>query len=144
MTDSAAQIAEEIKMVTSSIKALIPCGVRRVWDTVLDVENYSWRSDLSKTEVISESRFIEYTKDGCKTTFTVTSTEPYSRWEFDIRNANIKGHWTGLFTPKGHDTEICFTEQVAVKNFFMKPFIKFYLRKQQALFVSDLKKALLR
>ena len=40
-------------------------------------------------------------------------------------------------------TEIDFTEQVTAKKIFMKPFIKSYLKKQQAQFVADLKKAVL-
>ena len=54
----------------------------------------------------------------------------------------MKGHWTGVFTPKGDKTEIEFTEEVTVKKIFFKPFVKGYLKKQQALFVSDLEKAL--
>ena len=38
-------------------------------------------------------------------------------------------------------TEIDFTEQVTAKKFFIKPFVKSYLKKQQAKFISDLKKA---
>lgn len=34
------------------------------------------------------------------TTFTVTVNEPYKRWEFDMENGNMKGHWTGVFTSK--------------------------------------------
>ena len=98
-------------MATSNIKALIPVELRKVWELVLDVENYAdWRSDLSKTEVISDMQFIEYTKDGYSTTFTVTLSEPYRRWEFDMENSNMKGHWIGVFTDKGNETEIDFTE----------------------------------
>ncbi len=51
-------------MATTNIKAVIPAELRKVWDFVLDIENYgNWRSDLSKTEVISDKQFIEYTKD---------------------------------------------------------------------------------
>lgn len=72
-------------MAVSNIKALIPGELQKVWDLVLDIENYgAWRSDLSKAEVISDKKFIEYTKDGYPTTFTVTLVEPYRRWEFDI------------------------------------------------------------
>ena len=75
-------------METSNIKALIPSELRQVWGFVLDIENYAaWRSDLSKTEVISDKQFIEYTKDGYPTTFTVTLVEPYRRWEFDMKTA---------------------------------------------------------
>ena len=129
-------------MTTSNIKALIPGELRKVWDFVLDIENYvAWRSDLSKTEVISDKQFIEYTKDGHPTTFTVTLVEPYRRWEFDMENNNMKGHWIGIFTDKGNGTQIDFTECVEVKKWLLKPFVKSYLRKQQAQFVADIRKA---
>ena len=130
-------------MATSNIKELIPSELCKVWELVLDIENYSvWRSDLSKTEIISDKKFIEYTKDGYSTTFTVTLVEPYRRWEFDMENSNMKGHWIGVFTDKGNETEIDFTECVEAKKWFMNPFVKLYLRKQQAQFVADIRKAL--
>ena len=126
-------------MATSNTKANIPCELHQVWDLVLDIENYAaWRSDLSKTEVISDKQFIEYTKDGYSTTFTVTLVEPYRRWEFDMENSNMKGHWIGIFTAKADETEIDFTECVEVKKLLMKPFVKSYLKKQQAQFVADI------
>ena len=128
-------------MATSNIKALIPGELQKVWELVLDIENYgAWRSDLSKTEIISDKQFIEYTKDGYPTTFTVTLVEPYRRWEFDMENSNMKGHWTGIFTAKGDETEIDFTEQVEAKKLLMKPFVKSYLKKQQIQFVADMMK----
>ena len=128
-------------MAVSNIKALSPGELQKVWDLVLDIENYgAWRSDLSKTEIISDKQFIEYTKDGYPTTFTVTLVEPYRRWEFDMENSNMKGHWTGVFTAKGDETEIDFTEQVEAKKLLMKPFVKSYLKKQQIQFVADIMK----
>ncbi|MBO5166039.1 MAG: hypothetical protein J6B90_05480 [Lachnospiraceae bacterium] len=35
-----------------------------VWDIVTSLENNQWRSDSSKIEVINETQFVEYTKDG--------------------------------------------------------------------------------
>ena len=128
-------------MAVSNIKALIPGELQKVWELVLDIENYgAWRSDLSKTEVISDKQFIEYTKDGYPTTFTVTLVEPYRRWEFDIENSNMKGHWIGIFTAKADETEIDFTEFVETKKLLMKPFVKSYLKKQQIQFVADIMK----
>ena len=60
-----------------------------------------------------------------------------------MENSNMKGHWVGIFTSKDNETEIDFTEYVTVKKIFMKPFVKSYLKKQQAQFVTDLKKAIL-
>ena len=128
-------------MAFSNIKALIPGELQKVWELVLDIENYgAWRSDLSKTEVISDKQFIEYTKDGYPTTFTVTLVEPYRRWEFDMENSNMKGHWIGIFTAKADETEIDFTECVEAKKLLMKPFVKSYLKKQQIQFVADIMK----
>ena len=128
-------------MAVSNIKALIPGELQKVWELVLDIENYgAWRSDLSKTEVISDKKFIEYTKEDYPTTFTVTLVEPYRRWEFDMENGNMTGRWTGIFTAKGEKTEIDFTEQVKAKKWLLKPFVKSYLRKQQTQFVADIMK----
>ena len=130
-------------MTTSNIKALISGELQKVWELVLDIENYAaWRSDLSKTEVISDKQFIEYTKEGYPTTFIVTLVEPYRRWEFDMENSNMTGHWTGVFTDKGDETEIDFTERVEAKKWLLKPFVKLYLKKQQAQFIADIRKAL--
>lgn len=130
-------------MANSNIKAIIGSDIHKVWETVLAVDKYStWRRDLSKTETVNEKKFIEYTKEGYSTMFKVTVVEPYKRWEFDMENSNMKGHWIGIFISKGDETEIDFTEDVTVKKFFMKPFIKFYLKKQQTQFIIDLKKAL--
>ena len=59
-----------------------------------------------------------------------------------MENDNMKGHWTGIFTRKDGQTEIDFTENVTAKKVFMKPFVKTYLKKQQALYISDLQNAL--
>ena len=130
-------------MTISNIKDSIDSNIHKVWETVLAVDKYTqWRSDLSKTEVINEEQFIEYTKNGYPTTFTITVVEPYKRWEFDMENSNMKGHWVGIFTSIDDKTEIDFTEQVTAKKFYIKPFVKSYLKKQQAQFVMDLKRIL--
>lgn len=132
-------------MAVTNIKELINSDIHRVWDVVLAVDKYStWRSDLSKTEIVDETKFIEYAKNGYATTFTVTLVNPYIRWEFDMENSSIKGHWIGVFTSKGNETEIDFTEKITSKKWFMKPFVKIYLKNQQTQFVADLKKALQR
>lgn len=129
-------------MPVSNIKDVFPCNVQDVWNIVTSMEKYQWRSDLSKIEVINEKQFIEYTKDGYATTFTITASVPLERWEFDMENSNMKGHWTGIFTEKNGQTEIDFTEDVIAKKLIMRPFVKIFLRKQQELYVADLRKIL--
>lgn len=129
-------------MAVSNIKATFECDISKVWEVVTSLENYSWRSDLNRIEMVDSNQFVEYTKDGYATTFTITATEPNMRWEFDIENGNMKGHWSGVFISKDGHTEIDFTEEVVAKKFFMRPFVKGFLKKQQAVYVSDLEKAL--
>lgn len=131
-----------LRMAVSNIKVVFQSDIQRVWEVVTSLKNYSWRSDLSKIEILNENQFIEYTKDGYPTTFTITKTEPYKRWEFDMENSNMKGHWTGIFTETGDNTEIDFTEEVIAKKAIMKLFVKSYLKKQQKLYISNLRKAL--
>lgn len=129
-------------MAISCTKAVFQNSVQEVWGIITSLEKYQWRSDLSKIEIINEKQFIEYTKDGYATIFTVTAFEPFVRWEFDMENSNMKGHWTGVFTEKDGRTEIDFAEEVTTKKLIMKPFVKAFLKKQQRAYVSDLEKAL--
>lgn len=129
-----------IVMAYSNIKTTLASDIRNVWNTVTDLSDWSWRSDLDRIEMLSDTQFVEYTKDGYATTFTVTKKERYKRWEFDVENENIKGHWTGIFYDHRGRTTIDFTEKVTVKKFFLRPFAGRYLRKQQLSYVSDLKK----
>ena len=129
-------------MAISNMKATFECEVKKVWETVTSLEKYTWRSDLSKIEVLNDKQFIEYTNEGYATTFTITVMEQFKRWEFDMENDNMKGHWIGVFTQKDGQTEIDFTEDVTAKKVFMKPFVKSYLKKQQSQYISDLKKEL--
>ena len=112
-------------MTTSSIRAKIDCPIERVWAVVTAVDDYSWRSDLSGTEILDERRFVEYAKGGFATTFTVTAMETCRRWEFDMENANMTGHWSGVFTAGDGATEIEFTECVEAKR--LLKFLDYFL-----------------
>ena len=128
-------------MAVSNMKATFQCEIQKVWNIVTSLDNYSWRSDLDRIEVIDENRFIEYTKEGYATTFTITNTEPCRRWEFDMDNDNMSGHWIGIFTYANGITTIDFTENVTAKKLVMKPFVKSYLNKQQSVYAADLERA---
>ncbi len=130
-------------MAISNMKVTFQCDIQKVWDIVTSLENYSWRSDLDRIEVIGKSKFVEYTKEGYATTFTITNTEPCRRWEFDMENDNMSGHWIGVFTYENGKTTIDFTEDVTAKKLLMKPFVKAYLKKQQSDYAADLEKELL-
>ena len=131
-------------MAVSKIVAEFEYPVDRVWDVVTDFERYGWRSDLSRTEKLGQDRFIEYTKEGFATVFKVTAAEENRRWELDLDNENMRGRWVGLFSVTDGGTRLEFAENVNAKKFLLRPFIKAYLKKQQVLFMEDLKKELTR
>ena len=75
-------------MVITNIKASFPNDIKTIWNIVTSLDNYTWRSDLSKLEIIkSQEQFIEYTKNGYPTTFTITCFRPYQRYEFSMENS---------------------------------------------------------
>lgn len=129
-------------MAVFTLKVDFSCDLQRLWDTVTSLTDYGWRSDLDKIEILDGGRFIEYTRSGYSTTFTVTAFEPYRRYEFRIENSSIQGRWAGIFTQAGEQARIEFTEDVTAKNPLMRPFLKQYLKKQQARYARDLKRAL--
>lgn len=128
-------------MAVSKVNALFSTDVKRVWSIVTSLENYQWRSDLSRIEVLNDKQFVEYTKDGFPTTFTITAMEPYKRWEFDMDNSNMKGHWTGIFIERDGETEATFIEDVTARKWIMKLLVKLFLKRQQNQYISDLRKA---
>ncbi len=103
-------------MVTVHMTAVLPGDVQQVWTVVTGVGDYSWRSDLSRTEVLSAEQFVEHTQTGEQTLFTITAAEPGRRWELDMENRWMRGHWVGLFSGKGAETAIQFTETLHVKK----------------------------
>jgi uncharacterized protein YndB with AHSA1/START domain len=130
-------------MAIANVTVVLDKDIKRVWEIVTSLDNYLWRSDLSKIDVLEVGKkFIEYSKEGYATTFTITKFEPMERYEFDMENSNMNGHWTGVFSKIDNTTEINFTENIVPKKWIMKPFVGMYLKKQQAAYVSDLRKAL--
>ena len=133
-------------MAEVTVRAVLPYDIRRVGETVTAVKRYPvWRSGLSRTEGRGETRFTEHAAGDLSTDFTTTAWEPCRRWEFDLENSAMTGHWTGLFSPQdGGGTEVIFTERVQPRRFLPRPVLRFYLKRQQARFVADLLAALAR
>lgn len=129
-------------MAVSNVKAVFRCNVKKVWDKVVSLEDYVWRSDLERIEVLGDGTFAEYTRAGFRTTFAVTVRDEHKRYELDMENENMKGHWTGIFSGTGDSASIDFTEEVTAKKILMKPFVGAYLKKQQRTYIEDLRKEL--
>ncbi len=130
-------------MKESTITATFKSDIKKVWEVVTNNNKYEWRSDLSKIDVSADGNsFTEYTKNNFSTKFNITLKKPYERYEFDMANKNMKGHWIGTFIPVNNGTQIEFTEKVSVNNPIMNLFAGLYLKKQQSLYIADLKKEL--
>ena len=68
-------------MAISKVTVYFPCPMEQVWQNVSDLSHTAWRSDLKRVEILDESRFVEHTKSGYATEFTVTACEPLRRLE---------------------------------------------------------------
>lgn len=128
------------RIVKSVTKSQFNCQVEQIWDIITNNKDYSWRSDLSKIEVIDNNHFIEYTKNNFPTYFEITKIEKPKRYEFNLSNENIKGHWVGIFNNLNDKTEILFEEEIEVSNVVMMIVSKIYLKSQQRRYIKDLKR----
>lgn len=109
---------------------------------VTDLTDTAWRSDIARVERTGPGAFVEYTPAGVATRFTVTAQEPCRRWAFRLENSSLRGRWVGEFAPQGGGTRLRFTEEVQPKRWWMGPFVKGYLKGQQARYAGDLRRAL--
>lgn len=113
-----------------------------MWSKIIDLQDFSWRSDLQNITIIDENNFIEVSRNGLETHFEVTEFLKHKCWAFKIENENIVGTWIGKFYQHGNKTTLDFTEDIVSKKIIFKPFVGAYIRKQQRLYFKDLKKAL--
>lgn len=130
-------------MIRVNIKREFNCKREELWRIVTDNENYFWRSDLDRIEIVDDRHFVEYAKNNFPTYFTITLKKELEEYQFDLENTNLKGKWTGLFRelPNGK-VELDFTEEIEVTHFLMKRLAKFYLKNQQKRYMQDLVRAL--
>ena len=129
-------------MPTSKVTVHFSYPVERVWQVVTDLSNTAWRSDLKRVEVLDEAHFVEHTKSGYATNFTITACEPLHRWAFIMENGNMSGSWEGIFETAEDGTRLHCTETVNAKRWWMRPFAPGYLRRQQRLYLDDLRREL--
>ena len=129
-------------MATSRVTVRFPCPVEQVWQTVTDLSRTAWRSDLARVEVLDEAHFVEHTKSGYATYFTVTARDPLRRWSFTMENGNMSGSWEGCFETAADGARLHCTETVNAKRWWMRPFVPGYLRRHQRLYLDDLRREL--
>ena len=129
-------------MATSRVTEYFPFPVERVWQVVTDLSRTAWRSDLAQVEILSEIHFVEHTKSGYATNFTVAACQPLCRWAFTMENGNMSGSWEGIFEAAEGGTRLHCTETVNAKHWWMRPFVPSYLKRQQKVYLDDLRREL--
>lgn len=129
-------------MATSKVTVHFPCPLERVWQTVTDLTHTAWRSDLARVEVLDETHFVEHTKSGYATKFTVIACDPPRFWAFTMENGNMSGSWEGIFESVEGGTRLTCTETINAKRWWMRPFVPSYLKRQQRLYLDDLRREL--
>lgn len=129
-------------MATSQVEAAFPCTLETLWRTVTDLEHTAWRSDLARVEILDEGHFVEHTRSGYATRFTVTACDAPHFWAFTMENGNMSGSWTGHFEEAANGSRLVCAETVNAKRWWMRPLVPAYLKRQQALYLNDLRRAL--
>ncbi|WP_294578490.1 hypothetical protein [uncultured Thomasclavelia sp.] len=72
-------------------------SIEKVFQTVTDLMDCSWRSDLAKVEKIDDNKFIEYNRKNQATKILVTDCRQNTQFEYEVQTNNYKGHWSGQF-----------------------------------------------
>lgn len=129
-------------MATSRATAEFSCPLETLWRTVTDLEHTAWRSDLKRVEILGEAHFVEHTKSGYATSFTVTACDPLRHWAFTMENGNLSGLWEGHFEATAGGSRLVCIETVNAKRWWMRPFVPGYLKRQQTLYLEDLQRKL--
>lgn len=131
---------------TAEVTAYLQSDIKSVWNVVTNNNDYKWRSDIEKIEIINDGKeFIEYTSSGIATKFFITKKEEYSQYKFSMGNKMFIGFWTGHFSKtKNGGTKIVFVENIFIKNPIIKILSYFFmdLKKMQNTYILDLKKKL--
>ena len=109
---------ERIEQRTIKYKA----STENVYETVVNNSDFRYRSDLKDLIIIDNNggfqTWKEISQSGQSITFRATKKEPYSRYEFEIIEANgIKGYWIGEFNKtETNGTEFISTEHIVIEN----------------------------
>ena len=73
--------------------------------------------------------------DGRKSPYQATA-------KTNMENGNMSGSWEGIFETAEGGTRLHCSETVNAKHWWMRPFVPGYLKRQQRLYVGDLRREL--
>lgn len=121
--------------------------IQTVWDVITNNEDYDWRSDVSKIEILDNGdSWIEYSsKDNSIISFKVSKKNIAKEYCFSMENPIFTGQFESKFessSPSGARIE--FIESISIKNPLIKPlsYLFFNVQAFQDKYISDLKSKL--
>lgn len=124
-------------------KVILSADIERVWELLTSYDKYTlWRSDLKMVDVVGDKYFMETSTDNKRLMFYIIKSEPCSLLTLDFKNDILSGSWTGRLRKENEKTVLDITEELYTKKWLLRPFINGYLKKQQAVFIEDMKRAL--
>lgn len=129
-------------MRKSEITAIFKTDIEKVWEIVTNNEDWSWRSDISKLEVIDKDTFVEYYPNGNSTEFVISKKDKCKTYEFKMSNKMFNGMWVGNFyQTKSGGTKIVFIEYINIPNPVINAlsYLFMNLKGMQRKYIKDLK-----
>ena len=123
-------------------KETFSCEAEKVWEVLENLSDCSWRRNIREIEVISDTQFVEISKEGYRTSYTIVEKEECKSVSLEFENENMHGSTTMILCEENGVTTAEFWLEVLTSKSFMKPFVKAAMRISHAEYLEDLQKAL--
>jgi len=131
---------------TSKKVVTFSSDLKTVWDVVINNEDYEWRSDISKIEILDGGEsWIEYSHKNDSTTFKTIAKNKNKEYSFSMYNAIFTGQFISKFQNSPCEGgKVEFIETISIKSPILKPlsYLFFDLQGFQNKYIYDLKKKL--
>lgn len=90
----------------------------KVFEVVTDVKSQpAWRTDIRTIQLIDDSTWTEFPKQGTPITFKAKRKIPHQLFEIEIiAPKTLKGYWVGTFEQVSSGTKIVFQEVIIIDN----------------------------
>lgn len=128
-------------MPKSVYQAVFPYPAEAVYHAMADLSCWQWRSDLAGLEILENGNaFMEISKNGSRTHFTITEKQIGSRYAFEMEGEWFTGQWLGEFSAVPGGTRVVFTEKIRMKRWPLRLIAPLCLplKKMQKTYAIDL------
>ena len=131
-------------MRESNILANLKSSPRSIWEIIINNEDYFWRSDLEKIEIVDETKFIEYHKSGNKTVFIVVDKIPYEEYRLNIFHDKFTGERILRLEEEKDGTNLELSEKIEMNDKLTEllSYMSMNIKMEQKIYIRDLKKKL--